>query len=273
LFRALPRVRRHARAQQPPHREQTLAAFIAEARVGDLPCPDLTVDHLEAWLRTKKWSASTARTKINHVMAALNYCVRRKKILENPLHGVAKPRWERRRRVIDAEDERRIYDAATGPFRAILTVLRLTGARPSELCNARVEHYEGGVIKLAEHKTDDSGEPRIIYLTGEARKVVEGLIGGRSCGPIFRNAAGNTWTPDSLYCRFKRLRGKLGLGEGVFPYAIRHRFASDGINNGNANPALIAKALGHADLNMLLKHYLREDPEAVRRALEEVTRA
>ena len=104
--------------------------------------------------------------------------------------------------------------------------------------------------------------------------MVERLIGARSEGPIFVNPRGDNgvWTPDTLYCRFKRLRKKLGLGPGVFPYNLRSKFTSDAINNGNANPALIAKSLGHADLNMLLKHYLREDPDAVRRALEEVTR-
>src|SRR5262245_33454983 len=50
------------------NRQQTLDAFCDEARVGALPYADLTVDHLEAWVKTKDWSASTRRTKINYVM-------------------------------------------------------------------------------------------------------------------------------------------------------------------------------------------------------------
>jgi site-specific recombinase XerD len=108
------------------NRKQTLDAFCEEAKVGKLPFTDLTVDHLEAWAATKDWSSSTKRSKINHVMAAFNYCVKRKKISGNPIHGIAKPRWERRKEVIDMDDERQVYEASKGPFRAILTVLRQT---------------------------------------------------------------------------------------------------------------------------------------------------
>jgi len=262
----------HAQSMKPNtyrNREQVFARFYEEAKVGDLPWRALTVDHLEAWLQLHPdWSASMRRSVINYIMAAFNYCVGRKKIGENPLHGVRKPRWERRRENLSPHDERKVFEASKGTFRAILTVLRATGARPNELCSAWIEHYRDGVITLTEHKEDEAGKERTIYLTTESRDIVERLIGDRTDGPIFLNARNQAWTPDTLYCRFKRLRKKLGLGEGVFPYALRHRFASSAINDGNANPALIAKALGHADLNMLLKHYLKEDPEAVLRALE-----
>ena len=263
----------HAAAMKPNtyrNRRQALDRFCVEAKVGKLPYPDLTADHLESWVKRQDWSPSMRRSAINYVTAAFNHCVKRKKISASPIHGVVRPRWERRKAVISVADELRVYDASGGAFRDILAVLRSCGARPNELCSARVGHYKAGVITLDEHKGEESGDVRIIYLTSDARSVVERLIGSRADGPIFLNSRGDPWTPDTLYCRFKRLRKKLGLGEGVFPYSLRTKFTSDAINNGNANPALIAKSLGHADLNMLLKHYLREDPEAVRRALEEV---
>src|SRR5436189_215774 len=83
--------------------------------------------------RPKPWSASTRRTYIDHVMSAFNYCVRRKKIKENPIHGIERPRSERRKQVISIDDERKVYEASKGSFRDILTVLRETGARPGEL--------------------------------------------------------------------------------------------------------------------------------------------
>ena len=55
-------------------------------------------------------------------------------------------------------------------------------------------------------------------------------------------------------------------------YAVRHTWASNAINNSDANPALVAKMLGHTDLTMLLRTYFHEDPEAMRRAVEEATR-
>ncbi len=255
------------------NRKAVFDRFCRDARVGGLPSADLTADHIEAWVKKQSWAASTARCAMNYITSALNHCVKRGKIPSSPIKGLKKPRWERRKAVINKEDERAVYDASKGAFRAVLTVLRSTGARPSELCRAKASDYQGGMIILSEHKTDETGKDRVIYLPEEARNVVEQLVGNRQPDEsIFLNSRGQPWTPDTLYCRFKRLRKKLGLGDGVFPYALRTKFTSDAINSGNANPALVAKALGHADLNMLLKHYLREDPEAVRRMLDDLNK-
>lgn len=253
-------------------RRKTLDRFCREAKVGPLPWHDLTADHLEAWMKRFAWSPNMRRSVINRISAAFNHCRKRRLggVTDNPVSAVPKPTWRRRKVAMAPDTEQVVYDAARGPFRDILTVLRL-GARPSELCRAKAEDYRAGMIVLEEHKTDDTGEPRIIYLDAEARAVVERLVASRQPGePIFLNGRNQPWKPDTLYCRFKRLRKKLGLGPGVFPYAMRGNFASRAINDGNANPALVAKALGHGDLKMLLKHYLREDPEAVRKMLDEL---
>lgn len=241
--------------------------------VGDMPCPKLTSDHLIRWMDSHpNWSSSTKRSHINSIMAAFNHCVRRRKIAENPLFGLVKPRWERRSKVISGEDQAVLLAAAKGPFRLILFALVETGARPSELCRANVSDYKDGTIVLLEHKEDDRVDERIIYLTDAVKADAERLIGDRTKGPIWRNTYGNRWTPDSIYCRFKRLRKDLGLSEGVFPYSTRHRFASDAINDANANPAVLAKLLGHADTSILMKHYYRENSEAARKAIEEIRR-
>ena len=63
---------------------------------------------------------------------------------------------------------------------------------------------------------------------------------------------------------------KLGLKDAIFPYAYRGKFASDAINESDANPAMVARLLGHADMTMLMKHYFRENPEAAQKALAEI---
>jgi integrase len=254
------------------NREQTFNRFCDEAKVANLPWDSLTADHVEAWSKMHAWSQSMRRSSMNYITTAFRYCLDRDKIAANPLKGIRKPRWQRRKVVMASGDLQAVYAAAEGPFRDFLTVQIGTGARPGELCSARLEHYGNGTITLPEHKEAETGEDRIIYLTPPLVEVVERLIRGREEGHIFRNSRGEPWTSDTLYCRFKRLRKKLGLGEGVFPYGVRTRFASDAINTANANPALIAKSLGHTDLSMLLKHYLHADPEAVRKALEKVMR-
>jgi integrase len=253
------------------NRTQTFALFCAESKTGKISHDQLTVDHLEAWVKTHPdWSLSTRRSHINAIMAAFNHCVKRKKIKENPIHGIEKPRWERRKTIISTDDQAAIYDASKGAFRAILTALRETGARPSELCRSQVGDYKDGMIVLTEHKEDEHVEHRIIHLPPALRLEVEALIEDRDEGSIWRNTQGEAWTPDTIYCRFKRLRKKLGLGEGVYPYSMRHRFASDAINHSDANPAVVAKLLGHAGMETLMKNYFRENPEAAQKALAEI---
>ena len=93
------------------NRRQTFDHFCAEAKVGKLPHPHLTVNHLEAWVKThREWSLSTRRTHVNAVMAAFNHCVKRNKIKENPIYGIEKPRWERRKRIIGADAQQILYD-------------------------------------------------------------------------------------------------------------------------------------------------------------------
>ena len=181
----------HAATMKPNtyrNRKQAFDRICEEAKVGKLPWDSLTADHVEAWSKMHAWSASMRRSAINYVVAAFNYCQKRGKIAANPLVGIEKPRWQRRKNVMAAADLQAVYDAAKGPFRDFLTVQIGTGARPGELCSAHVEHYRGGVIILAEHKEDEYGEDRIIYLTPALTELVERLIGVRTEGPIFRNA-------------------------------------------------------------------------------------
>jgi len=266
----------HAAGYEPNtlrNRAQTFEKFCTEVGVSKLPHANLTADHLEAWAKKHlDWSLSTRRSHINAIMAAFNFCVKRRTIKENPIHGIEKPRWERRKTVISREDQQTVYENSKGAFRAMLTALTETGARPSELCKARVDDYRDGMIVLEEHKDDAHVQYRTVHLTPPLRSEVEALIGERSAGPIWRNSRGEAWTPDTVYCRFKRLRTKLGLKDGVYPYAYRHRFASDAINESDANPAMVARLLGHAGMDTLMKNYFRENAEAAQKALAEIRR-
>jgi integrase len=254
-------------------RERILDAIAGQGGVGPLPHDLMTHDHLLGYLaRNPDWSSSYLRLQINIATAAFNFCIKRKRIAANPLQGIEKPRWERRKQVISPADSDALRDAATGAFADIFTALRETGARPSELCRAEVRHYRDGMIVLDKHKEDRHVETRTIHLTPELRARVEALIGSRTEGPIWRNTWGRPWKPNAIYKRFVQLRERHGLGDGVFPYAMRHRFASDAINESDANPAMVARLLGHANMDMLMRFYLHENPEAAQKALEEIRR-
>jgi integrase len=254
-------------------RKRVLDGFCKEAKVGRLRWDGLQPEHLETWLKSKEWASSTKRSVVNTVCAAFHLCQKRKRggVTGNPVSTVPKPAWKRRQSTLAPDDEKKVYDASSGAFRDILTVLRSCGARPNEICSARIGQYKDGKITLEEHKEEDSGEDRIIYLTAESRVIVERLIGTRTEGPIFRNTRGGAWSPDTLYCRFKRLRKKLGLGEGVFPYNLRARFATTALNKG-MDSVIVARLLGHSNAHMLEKHYYTGEDEFLRAAAEEAAK-
>ena len=114
---------------------------------------------------------------------------------------------------------------------------------------------------------------RDLYLPSEMVDLIQAQIGGRNQGWIFLNNHGRAWKPREIAAQVRRRKRNLGLPEGTTPYAMRHTFASNAINNKDVNPAHVAKLLGHEDLTMLLRTYFHEDPEAMRKAVEKATKS
>ena len=88
---------------------------------------------------------------------------------------------------------------------------------------------------------------------------------------MFLNLYGKPWQTDTIRCRFRNLREKLGLSKGVVPYGTRHRFASDAINRQKMDSLVVARLMGHSDARMLQKTYFREDTEAMVEAMKKAT--
>jgi integrase len=64
----------------------------------------------------------------------------------------------------------------------------------------------------------------------------------------------------------------LGLPEHTATYSIRHSYISSAVNDTDANVALLARQVGHTNLNTMLKNYLHESPEAMRRTVDMISR-
>ena len=109
---------------------------------GRVLASELRADHLRAYLKTKDWAESTKATAVSKVLAALNHGVDSELIeshhvrfpKKNPRKR--KPRFERRKGSVTAEEQGVLERAAQPYFRAFLIGLRESGCRPSELCGA-----------------------------------------------------------------------------------------------------------------------------------------
>ncbi|QEH32122.1 site-specific tyrosine recombinase XerC [Aquisphaera giovannonii] len=254
----------------PTHRSRKVVLDAFARHVGKVPASRLTKRHVETFIKPN-WSPSTTRSAIKTILACLNRAVKDGLLDANPVKDVEKPAWERREHIMTPEELQRLLAAAREPFRTLLIAMAETGCRPQEICGVRVENcLPDQGMWLVENKTrNQTGlKMRPIYLTAKLVELTRGLMAGRTEGHLFLNRYGKPWRTDTLRCRFKRLREKLGLGRGVLPYGTRHRFASDAINGQRLDSLVVARLMGHSDPAMLARTYFREDASAMQEAME-----
>src|SRR5262249_3738455 len=149
-----------------------------------------------------------------------------------------------------------------------------TGCRPGEVAMVTAEHVDlkNGLWILEEHKTEHAtGEPRVVILTPEMVALTRRLVQEYPEGPLFRDRPGKPWNRNSVRCRFRRVRAKLGLGGDLVAYLYRHAVCTDLLESGTGI-AQAAELLGHKGTEMIMRHYnkLRERRRHLR---DEITRA
>jgi integrase len=113
---------------------------------------------------------------------------------------------------------------------------------------------------------------RDVYMSEALAGMIRSTIGGRTEGHVFLNAKGRPWRPDIIGHAVRRIRIELGLPEHTATYSIRHSYISSAVNDTAANVALLARQVGHTNLNTMLKNYLHESPEAMRRTVDKISR-
>ncbi len=245
--------------------------------IGKTKVSALRADDVHAYLRTKEWSESTKATAVSKIVAALNHGVDTELI---PSHAVRfprksrrrKPRFERRRDIVTAEEQDRLIEHANPRLRTFLLGLRESGCRPGELCAARIEDLDlrAGILKVANKTAEQTGETmRDVYLSDRLATLLRDLVGRRTQGLIWLNGD-RPFRPDVAGCTLRRLRDRLGMRKGITLYGFRHRWGSNAINNG-ADSVLVARALGHRDTRMVMSNYYHEDERAMRTAVEKAT--
>jgi len=104
-----------------------------------------------------------------------------------------------------------------------------TGCRPSEVANVTARHVsqDWTMWILEEHKTDRTGQARIVYLTPAMQELTRRLVALYPSGPLFRSTrkfdgTEKPWTRNGIRCRFKRLRQKFKTDRSKLPDERRH---------------------------------------------------
>lgn len=141
------------------------------------------------------------------------------------------------------------YLSANGPQairnRALIALMLDTGVRLAEVAGIRLDDlYLDDHLVLVRGK--GKKERRVAYADGVAELLADWLKErGDAPGELF-------WLSSyGIYCLFQRIQKETGLP--VHPHMLRHQAATELVRR-HANPAVVKRILGHADLSTTLRY-------------------
>jgi len=239
-----------------------IAPFLAGC--GSLSVDELKPHHVTDWLRgQERWNATTRSDAAAAIRGALQWAVDEGRIPANPLAKLRLQRGPSRDHVIStAEFETLLAGVWTqkyprrwvASFRAVLLALRLSGCRPSEIINAKIEDFDGETWTFHEHKNrKKTKRPRVVYLPPCLQTLTRISARGRESGPIFLADDGRPWKYSDLRKRFERLRAKCGITKKCVLYSFRHTWITEAMI-ANVDVGSVAEMAG-TSIQMIDRHY------------------
>ena len=226
-----------------------------------LPCfsgrPIADIDSREV----RNWFASLRATPVaaDRSMPVLSVIMREAEAMglrpegSNPCRGIRRYRRKGRERFLSDDELRRLSSALSAhaerkPLQiAAVRLLLLTGCRKSEILTLRWSDYREGRLFLRDSKTG----PRTVWLSGPARKVLDGIERtGRWVFPAPRTGgpSGRSW----LDPFWSAIRAEAELCD-VRLHDLRHTHASIALRQGETVLA-IGRLLGHRNAETTLKY-------------------
>ncbi len=232
----------------------------ANERLGRLRATDVRPHDVKGWFNAPelRWGPTTRHNAATAFKAAFRWAKKGGLIPEDPVRDMDKPTARRRILVLTDDQVRALLDATPDrPWKDLITALWETGCRPSEVCTltaAQVDLDRGLWLVRNKTRRKTGRESRPVPLNPTMLEISRRLVTAHPDGPIFRNRRGRPWTRNAMALRFRALRMRLGLGPEATGYAIRHRYAMEGIRKGLSSSELAA-LMGHTNAAMVDKVY------------------
>lgn len=195
------------------------------------------MDDLHKSMKDKPYAANRLLALLSKLF---NYGIRPLKVAsDNPTKGVERFAERKRKRYMRGEEAARVSEilyreAKANPQSvAFLYLLILTGARSGEIASAKWSQIDGTRITLTEHKTDGTGEDRIINLPQAALDVLDRL-------PKTTGTITGIKSPKAFW---ERVRKEAGCPD-LRLHDLRRSFASAAVSAG-LSLQQIGELLGH----------------------------
>ena len=227
------------------------------------------ISELNAWPDGSKKAPDTIRQNVLAREQLQKWLIDEGHIIEPVTKKkLQKPGGRKRELLPTTEETRAIMSHSAEDFQSIYRSLRLTGARPGELCGAKISHIDKVVqeIILHEHKTArKTNRPRRIAIGHPALvELIEKAIGNRTDGPIYLRANGRPWRTEILSAAFRKARDAAGLRKGLVLYLARHEHATM-LYLQTRDLKTVADALGHTQLSTTMR-YTRVDGDSLKKS-------
>lgn len=251
-------------ANSTKHQQKVLIKNIAKSSLGNVYLNQLKVLDIQDFLLT-----ITARRQREHYYVMIKDSLNKafiagvidKDISKQILLKKSTPTETK---VFTTEEEILFEKECLAEQKYFLLTLLYTGMRPIE--TTRIKHdnvdWEKKTLFIPTSKTING--IRVLPLTDKALNILAIICADKSKDDlIFSKTDFSNYNGE-----FKKICNKLNL-KGFIPYSLRHTFATRCVEKGVAAPVL-QKWLGHSDIKITLKHYVKVVDEFEKINLEKI---
>lgn len=264
----------HKGASSKADAEGRFKRLIYSAKIGKIDLSKLRTSDVKSWLSTQieigeseaededdlRRAKDSANRNLASLKAALNLALRDRLVATDVgWKTVAKFKdvGRRRQAFLPADQRKRLIECCADDMRQLVRAMLLTGARPGELANASVQHFDRDQGTLAlegktGHRVVTLSSAAIAFFVDETKDKIGNA-------PILQTGYGQRWNKDSWKKPFKAAVSAAKLPPTVVMYSLRHTAISEMIAAG-MDSFIVAKLAGTSTA-MIDKHYghLRHD--------------
>ena len=218
--------------------------------------------HVLKWAEKQGESPTTQNDVISIVQRMFNWAVEQEYLTSSPIPLIKKPRRQRREVVYTASQWKLIKAEATGPLVPLLDFMWATGCRPKEARTLEARHIHDDLVIFPPDESKGESDSRVIFLTDEAKEIVDKLLAKNLKGPLFRNSQGNPWTTNALRCRMRNISKRVGFR--VIAYGARHSYATNALIR-SVDTVSLSHLMGHKSTRMIQNYaHLAQNVEFLR---------